>query len=312
MMSNSCPQDDKYSIDNVFKGMSVRPEEGSLFRQFLSSHDLSPHTVRALVFDIRKFVRYFFQVNNEPFDNRRVTTADLVGFKRYLRENCQQEVSTVNRALVSIRRYLDWLVAQGHLAVNPAKVVKEYRHQPIVPKGLDRSQVRKLLREVELRKDIRANAIFSILLYSGCRVSDLVSLELHDLIINERSGTVIFRNGKGNKQRQCPLPLPARKAVQDYLEIRPPVQSANLFVGERGPLSDKGVRALCNKYSAICGVKIYPHLLRHTMAHAFLRDTNNDIVSLSQILGHENLNTTARYTQRTSEQLGDTAEKLSY
>ena len=62
----------------------------------------------------------------------------------------------------------------------------------------------------------------------------------------------------------------------------------------------------------ICGFKIYPHLLRHSMAHQFLKDTENDIVSLAQILGHENLNTTARYTQRTSDQLAQAAERLSY
>ena len=76
--------------------------------------------------------------------------------------------------------------------------------------------------------------------------------------------------------------------------------------------ADIGIRALCKKYSAICGFKIYPHLLRHSMAHQFLKDTGNDIVSLAQILGHENLNTTARYTQRTSEQLAEAAERVSY
>ena len=77
-------------------------------------------------------------------------------------------------------------------------------------------------------------------------------------------------------------------------------------------MSDIGVRAICNKYSAICGFKIYPHLLRHSMAHQFLKDNNNDIVGLAQILGHENLNTTARYTQRTTEQLGEAVERLEY
>src|SRR5713101_4512372 len=67
---------------------------------------------------------------------------------------------------------------------------------------------------------------FSILLYIGCRVSDLINLELTDVILGERSGTVIFRFGKGNKQRTVPLPLPARCALQAYLESRPPVERA--------------------------------------------------------------------------------------
>jgi len=298
--------------DNVFTGIPSSQNEGSMFGQFLNSYDFSPHTIRAFEFDLRKFARYFTMANNEPFSFRRVTTTDLVSFKRYLRETLGQSVSTVNRALVSLRKYLGWLVEQGHMPVNPAKVVKELRNQQPVPQGLEPSQVRKLLRETELRNDIRARAIFDLFLHTGCRVSDLVQLELHDLMINDRSGTVVFRFGKGGKQRQCPLPLVTRRSLVGYLAIRPPVQSSNVFIGERGPLTDRGARALCDKYSAICGFRIFPHLLRHTMAHQFLRDNNNDIVALSQILGHENIQTSARYTQRTQDALGKMSENMSY
>lgn len=299
--------------DNVFEGVSVAEGEASLFRQFLDGHDFSKLTVRAFTFDLQKFARWFAAANAEPFTVVRVTLRDVADFKDHLRRERGQAVATVNRSLVALRRYLGWLHGRGHLACNPAEGVKELKRQPLAPKGLDRSQVRRLLREVELRKDVRANAVFSLFIYSGCRVSDLVNLDLHqDLDLGERSGTVVFRFGKGNKQRSVPLALPARRAILAYLETRPPVQTPKLFVGERGPLTERGVRALCEKYGASTGIKLHPHLLRHTFSHQYLADNNNDLVGLAQICGWESLQTAARYTQRTQGQLAEAAERLTY
>jgi len=298
--------------DNVFEGIPAEPEAGALVARFIAAHDFAADTRKAIINDIRKFARWFSTANREPFAIGRATTRDFSDFRDHLRREQQQAVSTVNRALVLLRRFFGWLVDQGVVPANPAKPVKELRRQSLAPKGLDRSQVRKLLREVELRQDIRADAIFHVLLFTGCRVGDLVNLELHDLMLSERSGNVAFRYGKGGKQRSVPLPLPARRALQDYLDSRPPVESSKVFVGERGSLTERGVRAVCDKYSAITGIDLHPHLLRHTMAHQFLADNQIDLVSLAQILGHESLNTTARYTQRTHEQLGEASDRLNY
>ena len=241
-----------------------------------------------------------------------VTTRDVTDFKDWLRRDRGQAVLTVNRCLVTLRRYFAWAVEHGHTPANPAKPVKELRRQQLAPKGMERADVRRLLREIELRQDIRAGAIFAVFLYCGCRISDLVALELPDLIIGERSGSIVFRYGKGGKQRSVPLPLPARRALQAYLETHPPIPSESVFVGERGPLGDRGIRAIVDKCSAICGIDMHPHLLRHTMAHQYLADNNSDLVGLAQSLGHENPNTMARYTKRTESQLAEASERVVY
>ena len=188
----------------------------------------------------------------------------------------------------------------------------ELKKQPLAPQGLNRSEVRKLLREVELRKDVRSKAIFSLILYTGARLSDITFLELSDLTISDRSGTVFYRHGKGSKQRVVPLPLQARKALTQYLECRPPVDSQRLFIGERGVMNRRGIQAIFEKYRVLTGIEnLHCHVLRHTFSHNFLSSGGN-LVQLASLLGHESLNTVKIYTTNTIEQLGEAVDKMVY
>jgi integrase/recombinase XerC len=221
MVSNSCPEDRQTSGDNVFGSIPVGREEPSFLHHFLDSHDFSANSRRAFVQDVRKFAKWFSSANSEPFRVERVTCRDVSDFRDDLRRNQGPAVASVNRALVTLRRFFTWLVEQGHVPSNPAKAVKELRRVQLAPKGLDKGQVRRLLREVELRQDIRAAAIFSILLYTGCRVSDVINLELTDVVLNERSGSAVFRFGKGNKQRSVPLSTSCQASAPGLPRIPP-------------------------------------------------------------------------------------------
>jgi integrase len=154
--------------------------------------------------------------------------------------------------------------------------------------------------------------MFSLFLYTGARVSELVGLTFNELVVSERSGSVTFRDAKGGKQRTCPLALPARRALQAWLDVRPPVETPRIFIGCRGPLREDAVRKLCDKYSAIIGVRFHPHTLRHSMASRYLADNQNDLVGLSMILGHESLNTTRRYSLKTAKALAEGAERMAW
>ena len=299
------------SSHNFWTGIQVRPDEHSLVSDFFRENDITPNTREAIVYDLRKFARWYVEANAEAFDSGRVATVDVSSFRDYLRREKEQAVATVNRAICSLRKYLQWLAAKGYIERNPAKGVKELRREQLSPKGLDRSQVRKLLREVDLRCDLRANAIFSLFLHTGCRVGDLVELELEDLLIRERSGHVLFRFGKGGKQRTVPLSIDARRAMTEYLGTRPAVGTKKVFLGERGPLTARGIRSLCTKYAAFVGFHIHPHLLRHSFAKRFL-ESGGDLAALAQLLGHSNVNTTARYTLRSIDDLATGVDELSY
>lgn len=142
-------------------------------------------------------------------------------------------------------------------------------------------------------------------------MSELANLTMNDLDLSERSGWArVF--GKGNKQRMVPLPLPARKALLGYLACRPPFQTDRVFVGERGPLTDRGIRSICRRYAAITGIHVHPHAMRHTFAKTFLAESGNDLVALAAILGHESLETTRRYVQRSADELACAADRVTF
>jgi len=95
----------KNSGDNVFDDIPVGKTEASLFNQFIAAHDFAANTRRAITQDVRKFARWFASANKEPFKVSRVTMRDLSDFRDHLRREKGQAVATVNRCLVTLRRF---------------------------------------------------------------------------------------------------------------------------------------------------------------------------------------------------------------
>jgi integrase/recombinase XerC len=115
-----------------------------------------------------------------------------------------------------------------------------------------------------------------------------------------------------------PLPLQARKAIVQYIESRPPVESQKVFIGERGPLNKRGIQAIFEKYRALTGIEnLHCHVLRHTFSHNFISSVETggaagNLVQLASLLGHESLNTTAIYTKNSIDQLADATDRIVY
>ena len=157
-------------------------------------------------------------------------------------------------------------------------------------------------------------SMVEVLLGTGVRVSELLALRVEDLTLNDRSGELIVREGKGGLYRRIPLTASVRNVLKEYLDEHPELAAEDyLWVGERGPLRDRGsVLYLLKKYAFQAGLDeslVSPHVLRHTFATLYLAANPDDLRGLAAILGHANLNTVMIYTEPTTEDLAARMER---
>jgi integrase/recombinase XerC len=164
------------------------------------------------------------------------------------------------------------------------------------------------------RKDNKRDAaLLEFLAATGLRASEVASLTASDVALNERSGWVTVR-GKGRKQRQIPLHVRARRALSEYLEERDdPAGDEPLFLSQKGgAITPYAVWYTVKKYAALAEVEdVTPHTFRHTVATQLARDPEVDLVTAATFLGHSRLNTTARYSQPSAEDLEKNVAKAT-
>jgi len=275
----------------------------------LEERGRKPATIEAYRADWRSLARWFEDTNGQRFDLTALAGMDLADYQSFLVRTAKP--STVSRRLLFLRAYAGEAHRRKELsdeAWERIRALRAPKAQPQAPRGLTAEEARAGLRKVELEGSLRDKAIVFTFLQTGLRVGELVGLERRDLEIGERRGTLRVRAdvAKNGRYREVPLSKDVRERLDAYLSSREDDASA-LFVGQRGPMTTKGARDVVRAYLGVS-----PHRLRHTFAYEYLRQNNNDLVALADILGHESLNTTRHYTRRRKEDLQAGVERVRY
>ncbi len=143
-------------------------------------------------------------------------------------------------------------------------------------------------------------------------MAELCALQAPDVVLNERSGSVTVRRGKGNKARVVPLNVEARRPLWAWFALVDGTmqESDPLFCDGQGQaLQPRGVQHAIKEYGRRAGIEVTPHILRHTFAKA-LADAGVSAEQIAALLGHSKLETTRRYTQPTGRDLAAAVERL--
>jgi site-specific recombinase XerD len=267
------------------------------FLQDLALTEVSPQTLKAYRIDLYQFLKWFEETNSESFEPAAVTRTDLRDYRSFLMTVEKRQPATVNRRLAALRKFFLWAQARGMVTDSPTEGVKYVEVQATAPKWLEKREIDKLIRAVERHGNKRDLALVLTLRHTGIRVSELSALRLSDLEISVRKGRLIVRSGKGRKFRSVPLNLDVRKAIENYLEVRPNISDDHVFISRfsRG-IDPRTVERLVEKYARFADLEgVTPHTLRHSFGKHTL-DAGGDLVTVSSLLGHQRLETTAIYT----------------
>ncbi|HMS09300.1 MAG TPA: tyrosine recombinase XerC, partial [Pyrinomonadaceae bacterium] len=222
--------------------------------------------------------------------------------------------TTRARKLASLRTFFQFLIREGKLEANPAKLVATPRVERKLPSHLSIEDAVRLIETPDTNTDLgrRDRAILEFLYATGIRVSELVGINLSDIDFRERLVRVF---GKRRKERIVPFHEHALQALLHYLEKSRPVfllecpeperDLEAVFLHRRGGrITTRSVGRMLEKYIKQCADihKISPHSLRHSFA-THLLDSGADLRDIQELLGHARLSTTQIYTQVSMEKM---------
>ncbi len=283
----------------------------------------SAHTLRAYTRELHGFAAWFATAISRELSVERIEHTHIRAYLGALDERGLSRASAA-RALAAIRSWFKWLARAGYIEQNAASLVAT----PRLPKHLPRvPSIEQLNRAVDSVSDdaaswpARDRAILELLYGCGIRNAELTGLNLDDI---QWSNEAILIRGKGQKQRLVPLGDAAAVALRAYLAERaarlaavespqdaaPEALFLNLRLrglqspGNQARLTTRSVGRIVKRIAILRGLSadVHPHTLRHAFGTHLLEE-GADLRAIQELLGHERLSTTQRYTQLTASQL---------
>jgi integrase/recombinase XerC len=284
------------------RGSTIVEKAVAKFVRALQERNASPHTIKAYMRDLAQFIEYVGQQNWQNIDH--------VLIRGYLSNLYQRGLSktSVARSLAALRSLYKWLAQEGEVEQNPAALVAT----PKLPKKLPRVPT---IEEVNTVLDSpmpessafaeRDLVILELLYGCGIRNSELIGINLDDI---RWSQEIMLVRGKGRKERYVPFGESAKAALQVYLPARQRVLGQTtrnaeraLLINLRGSrLTTRSVGRIVKQIAVARGLSpdVHPHTLRHAFGTHMLEE-GADLRAIQEMLGHERLATTQRYTQLT-------------
>ncbi|MDQ5844428.1 MAG: tyrosine recombinase XerC [Acidobacteriota bacterium] len=292
-----------------------------LLTQFLEhlryERNVSEHTLRNYQSDLEQFVDYLSPAH--PKTGKRTTPApaeiDHITIREWLASlhSAQKKKSSIARKLAALRTFFQFLVREGMLELNPAKLVSTPRLEKKLPKHLSIEEAIRFIETPDIETELgkRDRAMLELMYATGVRVAELTKLNLGHIDFKNR---LIRVTGKRRKERIVPFGEPALEALRSYLEVRDglldaaPVSEREpeaLFLNYQGTrITTRSVGRVVEKYIRVCAGRydISPHALRHSFA-THLLDSGADLRDIQELLGHARLSSTQIYTHVSMEKL---------
>jgi integrase/recombinase XerC len=281
--------------------MSELADSAQRYLADLARQNASHHTLRNYATDLEQFVHYFSPPDAAPSAPGELTPLMLREWLGSLYER-QLSVVTIRRRLAAVRSLFKFMLREGTVSGNPARLVRTPKAPQRVPHVPTAEQTNSLLEGVAADTFDRPHPerdllMFELLYGCGLRISELAGMDLEDFDTSERWIRV---RGKGRKERQVPYGAKAAEALDAYRQVRaaqPEVRA--LLVNHHGRrMSDRGMRGIVKFYARMISgdSSLHPHSLRHAYATHLLSD-GADLRAIQELLGHSRLATTQKYTQ---------------